>query len=44
MAFLIDNVLLRFPRIGYSLCDVEPLRELQKRCDDERLPALAAGM
>jgi hypothetical protein len=44
MAFLIDNALLRFPRIGYSLCDVEPLRELRERCDGERLPAPAAGM
>jgi hypothetical protein len=44
MAFLIDMPSFDFPRIGYSLCDVEVLRELQGHYAGERLPTLVGGM
>ncbi len=44
MAFLIDMPSFEFPRIGYSLFDVEPTPELPERVDDECLPALVGRL
>jgi len=45
MAFFIDMPSFDFPRIGCSLFDVEPTRELPgKQVGDECLPALAGRL